>query len=115
MNRPCLRCQELVASGSYCAECKPKRKPRPSRARGYDRKHEELSRQARRLQPWCSDCLTHGGPKNPLTLDHTPQAWAKVNAGKRLTIKDVAAGLAVVRCLRCNIAAGAARGANVTR
>ena len=50
-----------------------------------------------------------------LSLDHTPKAWELVEQGKRLTLKDVASGLLVVRCMKCQHHLGAARGDNVTR
>lgn len=70
-----------------------------------------LSARARQLQPWCSTC---GSPDN-LTVDHTPAAWAKVQAGKRLTLRDFENGLLSVQCLRHNVALGHARGGSVTR
>jgi hypothetical protein len=66
------------------------------------------------MQPWCPACRTPGSPDNPLTVDHTPAAWAAVEAGRRLTLKDFENGLLSVLCLRCNVAAGRARGSNVT-
>jgi 5-methylcytosine-specific restriction protein A len=113
--KPCLSCGE-PSPASYCDEHKPKATPKASaHSRGYTHRWIALSRQARRLQPFCTDCLTPGSAANPLTLDHTPAAWAKVTAGKTLTLKDCANKLLVVRCLRCNVAAGAARGDNVQR
>jgi hypothetical protein len=52
---------------------------------------------------------------NPLAVDHTPAAWAKVQAGKRLALKDFGSGLLSVECLRCNVAKGVARGENRSR
>jgi hypothetical protein len=67
------------------------------------------------MQPWCTDCHAAHTAANPLALDHTTAAWQKVDTGKRLTLKDVAAGLCVVRCSVCNNARGAARGDRITR
>jgi Resolvase, N terminal domain len=49
-----------------------------------------------------------------LTVDHTPAAWAAVQAGKRLTLRDFENGLLSVLCHRCNVEAGHARGSNVS-
>lgn len=111
LRRPCLTCGSL-GDESYCREHNPKL---PPDRRGYDFRWAKLSRRARELQPFCSDCLTPGTPGNGLTLDHTPAAWDKVKAGKRLTLKDAERGLLVVRCQKCNNEAGPARGWNVRR
>ena len=113
--KPCYvdDCGELNEQARCPAHRPPQTKSRT--ARGYPWWWQKLSRQAIALQPFCSTCQTPGEPGNPLTLDHTPQAWNLVDAGKRLTIKDVASGLLSVQCLRCNIRLGKARGHNVTR
>jgi cytochrome c5 len=119
VRRPCLdpSCGELIEAGSRCDEHRIRRtRTQPSAAsRGYGSKWRSLSRRAVAAQGFCSACHTTGSPENPLTLDHTPASWAKVAAGKTLTLKDCADGLLTVLCLRDNIAAGAARGNNVTR
>jgi hypothetical protein len=74
-----------------------------------------LSRIARKQQPFCSTCFAPDTAENPLTVDHTPVAWAKVKAGNRLTLKDFGSGLLSVECSRCNVAKGNARGNNVER
>ena len=61
-------------------------------ARGYDSKWQALSKQARKLQPWCSRC----GADRDLTADHL--VWPAI------TIADVE-----VLCRRCNSSKGAAR------
>ena len=115
--KPCLGCGEDVLTGSRCKNCrKPRTRREPSAAkRGYDYRWQALSREARKLQPFCTDCQRPHAQGNPLTLDHTPAAWQKLASGKRLTLKDVAQGLCVVRCMECNNVQGAARGVNVTR
>jgi 5-methylcytosine-specific restriction protein A len=115
VRRPCLGCSELIISGSRCRDCKPKRTSLSATQRGYGAWWQKLSREARRLQPFCTDCHRPHTAANPLTLDHTPAAWQKLATGDRLNLRDVANGLCVVRCMPCNNAQGAARGANVTR
>lgn len=64
----CTICGEPCHDGR-CAEHRPKKDPgkRLTRAQtGYDSKWDRLSKQARRLQPWCSDC----GTPDDLTGDH---------------------------------------------
>lgn len=112
--KPCYICGEL-SERARCPAHRPKHATKNPTERGYDERYRRLRDKAVAMQPWCTDCLTTGEPGNPITLDHTAAAWVKVNAGKALTLKDVADGLLIVRCLRCNIAAGNARGQRVTR
>lgn len=116
--RPCLGCGHDIESGSRCDDCRlPRRRRAQASAtrRGYNHRWAALSRRARAAQPWCSTCLTPGTPKNPLTVDHSPEAWLKFVAGKTLTLKDFGSGLLSVECLKCNVAKGNARGDNVER
>jgi 5-methylcytosine-specific restriction protein A len=62
--RPCLGCSTPVRGRSRCDRCQPPKAP--TAARGYDGRWQALSRQARRRQPWCSDC----GTVEDLTTDH---------------------------------------------
>lgn len=108
----CGAVYERERSGSYCDTCKP---PRPrtaqritseerrgtARQRGYDAAWDRLSKRARRLQPFCSDC----GREDHLTTDHSPEAWARREAGKPVRLEDVD-----VVCVWCNGDRGAARG-----
>ncbi|MCV7223156.1 HNH endonuclease [Mycolicibacterium elephantis] len=66
--RPCLGCGHLIAAGSRCGDCQPKRQaPTLSAAkRGYDYRWQKLSQQARQKQPWCALC----GSTNQLQADH---------------------------------------------
>ena len=91
-----------------CTDCQPDREPgKPSkRELGYDWRWRTLSKRARELQPFCSDC----GATEDLTTDHTPQAWARRRAGKVIRLCDVD-----VVCRRCNGERGAARGDRMTR
>lgn len=86
--RPCLDCGAPSAS-TRCPE-----------HRGYDSAWERLSKKARKLQPFCSDC----GATENLQADHSPEAWARRAAGKPIRLKDVD-----VVCGPCNTARGQAR------
>lgn len=108
--RPCLDCGVIVETkrdsktGARCWRCRdirkydypPQRGERlnglsPS-ARGYDSRWNRLSKQARREQPFCSDC---GSPED-LTADHL--RWPA------RSLEDVD-----VLCRPCNSAKGAIR------
>lgn len=103
---PCLDCGEPVV-GSRCRECSLEtertyvRTPKTSaRARGYTTAWDRLSRRARRLQPWCSDC----GATDQLQTDHSPEAWDRYFAGVPIRLVDVD-----VVCATCNVERGTAR------
>lgn len=102
--RPCLVCGE-PASRPRCTEHTIDTKPAAS-ARGYDGHWTALSKRARRLQPFCSDC----GSTEDLQADHTPEAWRRKASGKAIRLRDIA-----VVCGPCNRARGAARGGQMTR
>ncbi|GAA2184691.1 hypothetical protein GCM10009785_33620 [Brooklawnia cerclae] len=97
--KPCLTCGALT-EGARCQLHTDT--SRPSRARGYDTRWDKLSRRARQLQPWCTDC----GRTDDLQLDHLPGAWERVAAHLPLRL---GADVEVV-CGPCNRARGAARG-----
>lgn len=97
--RPCLTCGEPT-TGPRCPEHTHDTKP-SARARGYNTSWDKLSKRARRLQPFCSDC----GATHDLQADHTPEAWARKAAGKPLRLTDID-----VVCGPCNRKRGAARG-----
>lgn len=101
--RPCLVCGE-AAEGPRC-EAHTLRKPAAA-ARGYDANWTRLSKRARRLQPFCTDC----GAAEDLQADHTPEAWERKAAGLAIRLADVD-----VVCGPCNRRRGAARGNSVTR
>lgn len=97
---------------AQCPECKPppertaERITRESRrgtarSRGYDARWTRLSKRARKLQPFCSDC----GRTDRLTTDHSPEAWRRHEAGQTIRLEDVD-----VVCVWCNGDRGAARG-----
>lgn len=99
--RPCLGCGQITQA-TRCTDCAALRSQRveirrgTSRDRGYDSRWDRLSRRARRMQPFCTDC----GTTENLTADHL--RWPA------RTLADVE-----VCCLDCNIKRGAARGDNV--
>ena len=113
LQRACLGCGESVPSGSRCDDCKrPRDRSNELSAsqRGYDHHYRRLRAKALALQPWCA-C----GATENLTVDHSPKSWELIADGHRPTLAWFADGLLRVSCLRCNIAAGHARGAGVTR
>lgn len=98
-------------ANARCLDCRPTRRAE-HRARvridrrsphelGYDYRWRKLSRRARRMQPFCSDC----GSVHDLTADHSPEAWARHDAGLPIRLQDID-----VVCRRCNSARGPARG-----
>lgn len=91
--RPCLACGE-PSPDSWCPDHRrPHSKHKLSAAqRGYDHAWQKLSRQARRLQPWCTWC----GTEDDLTADHIRWPAESLN--------DVQ-----VLCRACNSRKGALR------
>lgn len=103
---------EREQSQSRCPDCHPPAARTPARiesesrrgtrqSRGYGAAWTRLSRRARRLQPWCSDC----GRPDGLTGDHSPRAWRRYELGLPIRLEDVD-----VVCRRCNAERGPARG-----
>ena len=94
-----------------CAECRPPdTRDIPNRRgttaeQGYNERWNRLSRRARALQPFCTDC----GSPDDLTADHTEQAWQRYDAGKTIRLQDID-----VVCRTCNSERGAARGERVS-
>jgi len=97
--RPCLACGQPSAGPRCPAHTTHRPKPSP-RQRGYDAAWDRLSKKARRLQPWCTDC----GATDGLELDHLPTAWERHDAGLPIRLTDVQ-----VCCGPCNRARGAGR------
>ena len=95
-------------SSAYCSDCKPPRdyatRTKTTAQRGYGARWQRLSKKARELQPFCTDC---GSPYD-LTADHTEQAWQRYEAGKTIRLQDID-----VVCVSCNSERGAARGENI--
>lgn len=93
MRRPCLTCGEPT-DGSWCPEHRRDQRDhdRSATQRGYDSTWQRLSRRARHLQPWCTDC----GAVDDLTADHLH--WPAT------TLADVE-----VVCRSCNSRRGAVR------
>ena len=97
--KPCVVCG-TPSSKSRCEAHRPKCHRSSPRTRGYDTAWDDLSKRARRLQPWCFDC----GATEGLTTDHTPEAWSRKDAGLPIRITDVD-----VVCNPCNIRRGSSR------
>lgn len=97
--KPCLTCGE-PSPESRCPDHQPDDHQRTRYERGYDNKWDRLSRKARKLQPFCSDC----GATDDLQADHSPEAWRRKAAGKTIRLRDID-----VVCGRCNRSRGAAR------
>ena len=102
--RPCLDCG-APSTGPRCDVHTVDTKP-DATTRGYDAAWTRLSKRARRLQPFCTDC----GSTEDLQADHTPEAWQRKAAGKPIRLQDIQ-----VLCGPCNRTAGAARGHTATR
>lgn len=98
--RPCHRCGDPIPTGSYCPDCHPGDTKISSRTRGYDTAWTKLSRRARKLQPFCSDC----GATNDLQADHSPQAWERHAQGRPIRLQDID-----VVCGPCNRTRGTAK------
>lgn len=108
----CGTAYEPTDSTAECKDCRPRddgtkdRYVRGNRhKRGYGYRWEQLSKRARRLQPFCTDC----GSTHDLTADHTVEAWKRHDAGLPVRLKDIE-----VVCRSCNTDRGAARGDNAT-
>lgn len=116
--RPCLDCGEL-STDSRCDECRRERdrtqareeykiKGRRERLAGHESAAwVRLSKRARALQPWCSDCLRgldQLESHERLEADHLPIAWAKYEKKKPILLTDVE-----VLCSTCNNAKGSSR------
>lgn len=110
----CAKCGDTYEKDhgqATCPSCRPRDRARTRRATrggrnelGYDYQWQKLSERARKLQPFCSEC----GSPDDLTVDHTPEAWRRKEAGKLIRLEDVE-----VLCRSHNSSAGAARGPNV--
>lgn len=101
MMTTCLTCGE-PSEQAYCPDHKTPHAPKAktSTERGYDHRWQKLSKRARRIQPFCTDC----GSTENLTLDHSPRAWERYYTGKNIRLIDTA-----VLCMDCNIARGQQR------
>ncbi|MGO4491143.1 hypothetical protein AB4Y86_03470 [Arthrobacter sp. 2YAF22_2] len=104
--KSCLVCGE-VSDGPRCELHRPK--PVVSKAsreeRGYDWSWRKLSKRARSIQSFCTDC----GTTKRLTADHSPEAWKRKAEGKSITLD-----LIDVVCASCNSKRGSARGETQT-
>lgn len=95
--KACADCGELSTS-TRCPEHTDAKAS--AHRRGYDAAWRRLSERARKLSPLCEDC----GTTTDLTVDHSPEAWARKARGLPIRLQDVA-----VLCRSCNSRKGAAR------
>ena len=102
--RPCTECGEPHDGAGRCLPCRRATDasyPRASATRrGYNAAWDRLSRRARQLQRFCTDC----GATTDLTTDHSPEAWERVARGLAVRLQDVE-----VVCRGCNARRGRAR------
>ncbi len=103
--RPCVHCGE-PSDRARCPRHRPKDTKPTAATRGYGNAWTRLSKRARRLQPFCTDC----GSAEDLQCDHKPEAWQRKASGKSVRLQDID-----VVCGPCNRARGAARGNTMTR
>ena len=107
--KPCLKCGDL-SRGSYCDSHKapetvgqpPREKTEATRERErdlYNAAWVKLSKRARALQPYCTDCNT----REDLSADHLPSAHYWISMGKPLTLLNVD-----ITCRSCNSKRGEA-------
>lgn len=110
----CPECGAVFERDNDSASCRGCRPPDtrdiPDRRgttadKGYGYRWQQLSKKARRLQPFCTDC----GSPDDLTADHTERAWQRYDAGKTVRLQDID-----VVCRTCNSERGAARGEKVS-
>lgn len=107
IRKPCLGCG-IPVEGTRCMDCaaaQDRATPRPPRGRnrrrdGYTTKWEILSKKARRIQPFCSDC----GRETNLHADHLPSAWDRHHRGLPIQLQDID-----VVCSACNTDRGSSR------
>lgn len=117
LSNPCIACGTPTDNGTRCKSCETanqrmrlpggRRRSRASaHARGYNAAWTRLSKRARELQPFCSDC----GATTDLQADHSPEAWRRKERGLAIRLRDID-----VVCGYCNRKRGAARGKSVSR
>lgn len=108
----CAECgapYDRLRNGSLCPACQPEQERDKAHRRGktaergYGSRWQRLSNRARAAQPFCTDC----GTGSDLTVDHTPEAWARYDRGLSLRLEDID-----VVCQPCNNDRGPARGIN---
>lgn len=98
--RSCIVCGE-VSDETRCPDHRALVERKGSAtSRGYGYAWEALSKRARKAQPFCSDC----DAVTDLTVDHSPEAWARVEAKRSIRLQDVD-----VVCRSCNAKRGRAR------
>ena len=101
----CITCgepSEATRCTEHHRETRQARRGKPkltAHQQGYDSRWTRLSKRARKLQPWCTDC----GATTELQADHSPEAWERYYAGKAIRLQDID-----VVCRDCNNARGQA-------
>lgn len=108
LDRPCATCGDVIDAGTRCTQCKADRAYQRDKTRdrltfrqnGYDSVWDRLSKRARTLQPFCSDC----GTPHDLSADHLPSAWLRHEQGLAIRLQDVD-----VVCSPCNSKRGSSR------
>ena len=98
MKKPCIACG-APTTGSRCSGCALPDRP-SHRTDTTKTAWKNLSRRARRAQPFCLLC----GSPDRLQADHHPRAWARLAAGLPLRLCDVS-----VLCQGCNLDAGSSK------
>src|SRR5699024_1215494 len=99
------RCQERNPSEHRLRRRAHQSNKGNAQQRGYDYRWAQLTKRARALQPYCSDC---GSPNN-LTADHSTEAWQRRERGLAIRLQDID-----VVCADCNRDRGPARGPDAT-
>lgn len=98
--RPCLECGTPTEDTRCPEHATARTHDLSATRRGYDAAWTRLSKRARRLQPFCSDCDT----VDDLTVDHSAEAWRRHAQGLEIRVEDVD-----VVCRSCNGKRGRAR------
>lgn len=97
--KACADCGDLTTR-ARCTACRPPDHELSPSRRGYDSAWTRLSKRARAAQPFCLDCHA----TEDLTVDHSPEAWRRHEAGLEIRLEDVE-----VTCRSCNSKRGRAR------
>lgn len=112
ISKPCLTCGALTTNESRCSACEPiaarlrgrgRAKTQAQRERDsekYNASWTRLSKRARSIQKFCSDCAS----TEDLTTDHLPTAWQRVEDHLPIRLQDVD-----VVCRSCNAKRGSAQ------
>ncbi|MEL4358386.1 MULTISPECIES: hypothetical protein [unclassified Luteococcus] len=97
--KACAECGE-VSETSRCPEHQVRDTRRAHRTDTTKHWWIQLSRRARRAQPFCTMC----GSRERLTLDHSPRAWLRIGMNLPVRLVDV-----TVLCNDCNNEIGSSK------